>query len=250
MLKIHIEDVHMKHLSHDDTASSAIEVISSETCYTCSACSYIGNVEELRTHIAKQHAACELCGSICANYNNLADHKKTQHNLYTCELCGLIFESFLSLKDHLESVHSLHLCDSCGLRFNDLDALKTHVIDEHEELVVLHTMASQVNDLHCSDSPFQVEVMKLLQKLLDIQNVLRQELFVLRTNGLTAVDVKEPESVKISKNNIPESHDASPKDDHHSRTYASTTSKSTNKKNSERSKTDKETTSHRSRDTR
>ena len=250
MLKLHIENIHMENQNHDDTASNTIEVISRETCYNCDACNYTGNGEELRAHVDKLHEVCEICGSVCTDKNSLTDHMKTQHDFFTCEICSTFFGNFLSLKEHLENLHSLHICEACGLRFISLEALKTHTIEEHEELVVLHTMASQVNDMHGSDSPFQVEVMKLLQKLLDNQNTIRQEIFLLRTNGLNVVNVQAPENVKVSKKNISETHETSPKDNnYHSRkTYASISGKSPSNRNHDSSKSDKEKESYHSKD--
>ena len=79
------------------------------------------------------------------------------------------------------------------------------MIDEHEEEVLIYTMASQINEVFDSlaqNSIFQSEVRKLLQDVLDNQNILRQELFILRTNGKTnSPQVSESESI-ISKSNV------------------------------------------------
>ena len=220
MLKLHIEDIHMKNQSHNIAPENQIELISSESCYKCTMCSFSGTENELRIHLDNNHVECDTCTAVCADKNSLADHMKTHHELFTCEICNETFVHFPSLQEHFESMHSLHTCESCGLEFNTADGLKAHVIEEHEELVILHTMASQVNDLHNSSDPFQTEVLKLLQKVLDNQNVLRQEIFILRTSGTNVVNVKAPENIKTDQKNTKEK--APPNE---VKSYASITSK-------------------------
>ena len=70
----------------------------------------------------------------------------------------------------------------------------------------MHTMASQVLDLHDSSAnqkSFNAQMMKMLEKILDNQNVLRQELFILRTNASQTVSsqTSEPENNKNINDN-------------------------------------------------
>ena len=70
----------------------------------------------------------------------------------------------------------------------------------------MHTMASQVLDLHDSSAnqkSFNAQMMKMLEKILDNQNVLRQELFILRTNASQTASSKtsEPENNKNINDN-------------------------------------------------
>ena len=72
--------------------------------------------------------------------------------------------------------------------------------DYHEDLIIVHTMASQINSLHESlplSYNFQSDVTKMIQKLLDEQNILRQEVFLLRTSmGTFLPQESVPENTK------------------------------------------------------
>ena len=59
------------------------------------------------------------------------------------------------------------------------------MIENHEEVVIFHTMAQQVN--HVSDSfaafeTFKTELGDVVKTLLENQNSMKQELFILRNN--------------------------------------------------------------------
>ena len=80
------------------------------------------------------------------------------------------------------------------------------MIEQHEDLVITHTMASQINDIYDSlekNSIFQSEMAKVMQTILDNQNVIRQELFILRNVDSKSLPVvNQPENtVHISTNN-------------------------------------------------
>ena len=75
-------------------------------------------------------------------------------------------------------------CKYCPFEARDEDTRKSHMINAHEEVVIVYTMASQLDQLHESMSQskeFQQQVTKTLQDIIDNQNTIKQELFLLRT---------------------------------------------------------------------
>ena len=106
---------------------------------------------------------------------------------FSCEICGLVLANFNLLQEHVAHLHkttSEH-CKYCDHTVENREALQTHLIEAHEELVILHTMANQVNQLDDGAKHFEtfkIEVMSLLKSMYENQNVMRQELFLIRNN--------------------------------------------------------------------
>ena len=74
-------------------------------------------------------------------------------------------------------------CQYCDYDAKDRGILQDHMIEVHEEYVILHTMAQQVD--HISDSfvlfeTFKTELTGVLKSLFDSHNAVKQELFVIR----------------------------------------------------------------------
>ena len=74
-------------------------------------------------------------------------------------------------------------CQYCEYDANDKEELQDHTIEVHEEFVILHTMAQQVNNI--TDSfilfeTFKAELAGVLKSLFDAHNSVKQELFVIR----------------------------------------------------------------------
>ena len=69
-------------------------------------------------------------------------------------------------------------CKYCSFIAENREASQNHMIEEHEELLILHTMASQVNQI---DDRF-VGFSNILKKLFENQNAMKQELFLIRNN--------------------------------------------------------------------
>ena len=76
--------------------------------------------------------------------------------------------------------------------------------EEHADLIFMHTMASQINDIHESlhqKNIFQSEVTKLVHTLLENQNIIRQELFLIR-NGTVSYSPKVPQPGSKNKDTV------------------------------------------------
>ena len=76
----------------------------------------------------------------------------------------------------------------CKYSSVNAESQQEHLITNHEEYVILHTMAKQVDTLSDSSSSldnFKSEVFSTLRAILENQNIMRQELFLVRNNTNT-----------------------------------------------------------------
>ena len=113
-----------------------------------------------------------------------------KEDIFQCDKC--LYEGTTSdLERHSRNKHSSNLrfnCDRCSLTFISKDKLKDHVLDNHEESVMMHTMASQIDQLHSivpEIDVFKTDLTDILQKRFDNQNILKQELFLIKNNLAT-----------------------------------------------------------------
>ena len=108
-------------------------------------------------------------------------------NTFPCELCGLVFGMIIN--NHIQSDHSSELthCQYCDATVKDKEALELHMMEKHEEVVILHKLGKQVNDMH---DDF-VDLKNILKTLQEDNNAIKQELFVIRNNQVHYSSRKE-----------------------------------------------------------
>ena len=201
-LRKHIENIH----ADDTTTENEQDVIQSqgkETCSFCGKCSFNGTKYELCKHFKVKHAQtfkCDQCGNSFPDVQTLKDHLDARHCLhpqiepFPCEWCGLYFLSFGLLEQHVQNFHQQHKperCHYCSETFITVEELQSHMRGEHEEIVILCTMARQVDDMN---DKF-LELMNKIDKLEENSNSMKQELFILRNeqknNRENFIDKKE-----------------------------------------------------------
>ena len=84
------------------------------------------------------------------------------------------------------------ICQYCEFTTDDKENLQTHMVESHEEVVVLYTMAKHVDGFRDSFDGFETYIKEVAVSLktvlanqaaiLDNQNAMKQELFVLRNS--------------------------------------------------------------------
>ena len=191
MLKKHIESIHttgdIKRNTEDDIIAK-----DSEPCTKCQYCSVTGNQAEMRRHLEIIHFVCTQCTSSFMDSTTLKNHieaKHTEIEPFPCEICGLVVANFFLLQEHVQTHNkqSRMPCQHCEFSAKDTQSLKSHMIECHEEVVILHTMAQQVDNLTDnfeSFETFKTEVANMFKSLFDHQNIVQQEMFLIR-NHLT-----------------------------------------------------------------
>ena len=109
---------------------------------------------------------------------------------FPCEGCGLVLATFNLLQEHVNTHHSpaQHNCKYCDFQGENEELFESHLVESHAEVVIIHSLAKQIEDL--SDRFTQVEHHKLelsnvLKSLFDNQNIIRQEMFLIRNDMAT-----------------------------------------------------------------
>ena len=143
-------------------------------------------------------------------YGTLGLHIESKHNKpsytepFPCEVCGLVLANFNLLQEHMNTQHSQaqHNCRYCDFRGGDAELFESHLVESHEEYVILHSMAKQVEDLSDRFTQFEhlkLELSTVLKSLFDNQNIIKQEMFVIRNDMATLASKPQtrPEPVQV-----------------------------------------------------
>ena len=190
-LDVHIQNIHHKEQAKNQDIDN-IKTIESETCFKCNDCVVTGNAVELSNHINVIHKRVEIC-SFCGNnfpdIQSLQKHTISKHapEPFPCEICGLELTNFPLLQEHIAMIHTTksESCRFCDFTAADTDTLETHLVEAHEEVIILHSSAKQLDVLTqkmCVFETFGADITKLLETVLWNQNAIKQELFLLRNN--------------------------------------------------------------------
>ena len=198
-------------------------------CYLCQRCHHVEQTKEkLAIHTQTMHLVprvklekvfyrkCEICDYTCKLNIQLKRHMRETHvekghsqcddvfidksaNII-CQFCGLILTSYESLNEHIKVHHTppdLVDCQYCDKKVSEADQ-KDHMYDYHEDLVILHTMARQVNDMNDEFEAFKAfknEMKQMMKVVLENQTALKQELSLLRNQ-------KSEDATKFKKDEI------------------------------------------------
>ena len=176
-LKSHIVNVHTN-VKSKENPEEQIQIESTETCTKCSLCNFIGEQNELKEHTEKKHGP------------------------------KITFGDSRDLDIHIEGVHSNSInepfqCAQCRCVVKDKKELEDHMIESHEDKVLLHTIATEVNQMHKNQelhNSLLRDVFTVLESIFENQNIIKQELLINRnqtTNTTKKSDTKEKDIEKI-----------------------------------------------------
>ena len=95
--------------------------------------------------------------------------------------------SHVHLQEHMKSTHvpTLLNCHCCDFSATDKEGLQSHFMEAHEEVFILHSTATMVSDMSDRFASFEtsnIQLTNILKTVLDNQNAMKQELFLLRNN--------------------------------------------------------------------
>ena len=107
----------------------------------------------MEKHDEEEHAKrnrCPLRDEYVKDEISLKEHTDSMHTMpepFPCDLCGLVLANYLLLQNHVINEHTPTVisCQYCEFTTDDKETLQTHMIENHEEVVVLYTMAKQVD---------------------------------------------------------------------------------------------------------
>ena len=89
----------------------------------------------------------------------------------------------------------------------DGEALQEHMMDEHEQIVILHTMASQVNDIHEKqekNESFQTDLFSVLRSIYERVSALENKILE-KEAKISVLENKIVEKEAKLKKSIPRS---------------------------------------------
>ena len=75
---------------------------------------------------------------------------------FPCEVCGLVLADYEGLQEHILKHHKPQKvnCHYCENTVEDNEALQNHMIEMHPDVVIVHTMAKQVDQLTDDSASF------------------------------------------------------------------------------------------------
>ena len=167
--------------------------------YQCESCSLIApDYESFLLHRSTCHIQfkCTSCGLFAVDENQLKSHKMQTHDKkhLTCQNCPFSADDLNVLLQHVFDEHksgateeknsaNMIKCNHCDLSFSDNLSLETHTFERHPEIIMIHTMANQVNTLSeeiNENRDFQNKCQSMLNSILHNQNIIQQEIFLLK----------------------------------------------------------------------
>ena len=132
-----------------------------------------------------------------------------------CDQCSFDAVDVQALLIHVQNDHTEEPCQHCDYVANDRDNLKDHMYEKHENVIMVHTMAQQMNQISESFSLFETfknEISDVLSSLLNNQNnilhnqnSMKQEMFLIRNKQLEQTKPSQPTEEPVPAGSSPQS---------------------------------------------
>ena len=195
---------HIHDENREDIATRDLSVICGECGLT------FVNEEHCYTHMM-DHNEKQL---LCDFYGEISDELEgTRHNCNSptlvwtkCDECEFKSSQVSQIVEHMRTIHKeTHHCHFCSFKLQDKNGVIEHMMDKHPTLTLLNNVSNQMSSIGDSFSSFEVfkkELTDILNKIIDGQNEVKQELFVTR-NTLATTNKKV---VELESNGQKKSH--------------------------------------------
>ena len=184
---------------------SVLEILShiNDDHFKCRSCNHISNTkEDLDVHIQLIHKdtkidialkdqnalQCDQCAYKCRLNIQLKKHRNSVHGNnkpipqsdepFPCNFCDFVFEHFYLLQEHMKDHHTQpqFTCRYCEFTTIDNNLLEDHLVNSHEDIILLHTTAKQIDGLRDD----MVEIKVFMKSLLENQNKMKEELSLIK----------------------------------------------------------------------
>ena len=123
---------------------------------------------------------CNQCASYFQNHDDMTSHQLTHSSTLAikCDQFDYNAKDVPDLVKHLRIVHRFesNKCKYCEHVARTSELLQTHMVDEHPDVVKLHTMATQVYDMNERTKEYE----RVLKIIMDNLVIVNQELFLIR----------------------------------------------------------------------
>ena len=137
------------------------------------------NTDELKLHLEHNHAMKETIG----NSENLSEQPQ-QMESFSCNQCGLALATSNLLQIHVTRHHTMK-CRYCEFKAKSYGELEGHMCEVHEDVIILHSMAKQLDTLKVESDKqetFRKELFQILKIVFDNQEKLDNKLSFIQQN--------------------------------------------------------------------
>ena len=95
-------------------------------------------------------------------------------------------KSVSEIATHVQENHKgIENCEFCEFKADNREDMTDHMIEKHEDLGVLNMLSFQQRYVIYSFDLFKQELTTVIKGLIEGQNVIKQELFIMRQNQVT-----------------------------------------------------------------
>ena len=151
-------------------------------------------IDELKVHMEHEHTMKEI-----------EPTKELSSEQFPCNGCGLVFTTSDLLQRHVTHYHSQN-CRYCKHKAQNDEELQCHMVEEHEDIILLHSMAKQVDGIEgeiAKQETFKAELSQILKSLFENQEKLDKKLsLVLKCIGNPMV--AQPTHTETTKTDTPQ----------------------------------------------
>ena len=149
--------------------------------YQCEQCSFTAiTLAELLSHMQSEHT-----GILNKHLSQIGTPKvtTTESSRIKCDQCAFIAEDIPAMITHIRKGHGKVACNYCEQIAETSEEHKNHMCEMHPEIVLIHTMAQQMDTVILNFAAFETfkgELGNVMKTVLDNQNSIKQELFLIR----------------------------------------------------------------------
>ena len=138
---------------------------------------------------------CDQCSSISTDRTFLETHVCA----IRCDQCEFVANDASSLEEHNGLIHRQPLlCNFCEFKAQNRSQLAEHTLHYHEDKTVINTLADQIDFIKKGFETFEsfkLEMNYAVNCLIQNQNTLKQELFVIRNNQINESKIVKLETM-------------------------------------------------------
>ena len=146
--------------------------------YQCERCTFTAiTFAELLSHMVSEHTG------LVQEHLSQIEKPKAEPSKIKCDQCAFIADDIPAMITHIRKGHGKVACNYCEETAGTTEELKNHMCEMHPEIVLIHTMAQQMDTIMVNFAAFETfkgELGNAIKTVLDNQNSIKQELFVIR----------------------------------------------------------------------
>ena len=179
-------------------------IISSK--YQCEQCDFTAvSLVELLEHMVEVHTQTmkDHLAHIKQSSPEVSSIPVPETSGIKCDQCDVQAENVSAMINHIRAKHCNFIpCNFCDFEAHNHGDLKSHMYEKHPEVVMIHTMSDQMNIISETFGRFE----NMFKIILDNQNIMKQELFIVKNKQLEQdknIDIHEGKNKRVASNSNP-----------------------------------------------